>query len=80
MRDLALHLLQPVVKHPDDLHLQVVEGESVTIIEVVLHKKDRKALEEDDGRMLRNVRQVLSAAAGSRKATLELVESFSSEE
>lgn len=80
MLDLARHLLGPVVKHPDALQLQQVDGDAVTLLEVVVHPADREALEAEDGRMLRNVRQVISAAAGSRKATLELVEAFSSEE
>lgn len=77
MLELSQHLLQSIVAHPDALQFQVVEGDAVTIVEVVAHAEDRALLEGEDGRILRNVRQVLSAAAGSRKATLELVESFS---
>lgn len=79
MRDLALHLMQPIVAHPDAIELQVVEGEAAVILEAIVHADDREKLEEDGGRTLRAIRNVLSAAAGRRKATLDLVDAFSPE-
>ncbi|HMV68207.1 MAG TPA: RNA-binding protein [Myxococcota bacterium] len=76
MRDLAEHLLKPLLAHADELHIRVIEGESVTILEAVVHADDRAELEADDSRTLRAIRTVLSAAAGREKATLDLVDSF----
>ena len=71
---LVRHLVEPIVKHPDAISLQTVEGEAVVMIELVVHPDDRARVEGDKGRTLRAIRNVLSAAAGSRKATLDLVE------
>lgn len=78
MEDLVRHLVAPLVAHPDDVSLNTVEGDSVTIVELSVHDDDRKVF-DDDG-TLRAVRNVLSAAAGSQKATVELVSDGDSEE
>lgn len=80
MESLVLHVVQPVVSHPDAVRLQTVELEEATILEMMVHADDRAAFDEEDGRLLRAVRTVVSAAAGRRKATVELVEAFSEEE
>ena len=74
MQDLVEHLVRPIVDHPDDISVQTVEGESVVMLELVVHPDDHDKLNADDGRTLRALRTVLSAAAGKRKATLDLVE------
>ncbi len=79
MQELALHLLRPIAIHPDAIALNAIDGEAVTILEAIVHPDDAAMLEEDGGRTLRAVRNVLSAAAGRRKATLELVKAFSAE-
>jgi predicted RNA-binding protein YlqC (UPF0109 family) len=74
MLELAEHVLKPVVKHPEAVSIQAIEGDNATILEAVVHPDDRAALEDDGGRTLRAIRNILSAAAGRRKATLDLVE------
>ncbi|TVQ94598.1 MAG: KH domain-containing protein [Deltaproteobacteria bacterium] len=74
MQDLVHHLVRPIVANPDDVSVQTVEGESVVMLELVVHADDHDKLTSDDGRTLRALRTVLSAAAGKRKATLDLVE------
>ena len=74
MLELAEHLLKPVVDNPDDVSIQAIEGDNATILEAVVHPDDRASLEDDGGRTLRAIRNILSAAAGRRKATLDLVE------
>jgi hypothetical protein len=74
MQDLVDHLIRPIVAHPDDISVQAIEGEASVIFEVIVHPDDRDKLESDDGRTLRALRTVMSAAAGKRKATLDLVE------
>lgn len=77
MEALARHLLTPILAEPEGLQLQAIEGDDVTILEAIVADADRDTLESDDGRTLRAVRTVLSAAAGRRKATLEVVDAFS---
>lgn len=79
MRELAEHMLRPIVAHPDHLQLQVIEGEASVVIEAIVHADDRTSLESDDGRTLRAIRTVLSAAAGRQKATFDLVDAFADE-
>ncbi len=74
MVDLVNHLVRPIVAHPEQVSVQAVEGEAVVILELVVHPDDRARLEADDGRTLRALRTVLSAAAGQRKASLDLVD------
>lgn len=79
MEALVRHLVEPLVRHPGDVSLQTVEGEAVVMLELVVHPDDRAWLDEDKGRTLRAIRNVLSAAAGSRKATLDLVDEHGAE-
>jgi predicted RNA-binding protein YlqC (UPF0109 family) len=74
MDALVRHLVTPIVKHPDAISIQVVEGESVVVLELVVHPDDREIVDGDKGRTLRSIRSILSAAAGKRKATLDLVD------
>jgi predicted RNA-binding protein YlqC (UPF0109 family) len=74
METLVRHLVEPIVKHPGDVSLKVVEGESVILLELRVNPEDREVVEGDKGRTLRSIRNILSAAAGRRKATLDLVE------
>jgi predicted RNA-binding protein YlqC (UPF0109 family) len=71
---LVRHLVEPIVGHPDAISLQIVEGEAVVMLELVVHPDDRGRVDGDKGRTLRAIRNILSAAAGGRKATLDLVE------
>lgn len=79
MEALTRHLIEPIVAHPEAIQLQSIEGEASVIVEAILAADDRAALEDDGARTLRAVRNVLSAAAGRRKATLELVDTFTPE-
>jgi predicted RNA-binding protein YlqC (UPF0109 family) len=74
MEDLVRHLVSPLVAHPDDISIQTVEGEATVMLELVVNADDHDRVEGEDGRTLRAIRTVLSAAAGKRKATLDLVE------
>ena len=74
MRDLVHHLVRPIVTHPDDIKVQVVEGEATVMLEMSVHPEDVDRVQGEGGRTLRAIRNVLSAAAGKRKATLDLVD------
>lgn len=73
MEALVKHLVLPIVDHPDDVSLNTVEGEAVVTLELTVHPDDRDAVDGERGRTLRSIRNILSAAAGSKKATLDLV-------
>jgi predicted RNA-binding protein YlqC (UPF0109 family) len=79
MEALVRHLVVPIVRHKDAVDLKTVEGESVVMMELVVHPDDKERVDGDKGRTLRAIRNVLSAAAGSRKATLDLVDAFRAE-
>lgn len=74
MTDLVLHLVRPIVKHPDDVKVAVTDGEAAIQLDLTVHIDDREAVAGDGGRTLRSIRNVLSAAAGRKKATLDLVD------
>ena len=78
MESLALHLIRPIVQHPDDLAIQVIEGDASLMLELVANAEDKERIEGDNGRTLRSVRNILSAAAGRQRASLDLVEVHSS--
>lgn len=74
MEALVRHLVTPIVDHPDEVSLNVVEGEAVITLELKVHPDDFAAVDGERGRTLRSIRNILSAAAGSKKATLDLVD------
>jgi len=74
METLVRHVVEPIVDHPEAISVQTVEGEAVVMLELVVHPDDRSKVDGDKGRTLRAIRNILSAAAGSRKATLDLVD------
>ena len=74
MEALVRHLVEPIVEHPDEVSVQAVEGDAVVMLELVVDPDDKDAVEGDKGRTLRAIRNILSAAAGRRKATLDLVD------
>jgi predicted RNA-binding protein YlqC (UPF0109 family) len=76
MESLVRHLVEPIVRHKDAVNLKTVEGEAVVMMELVVHPDDKDRVDGDKGRTLRAIRNVLSAAAGSRKATFDLVDAF----
>jgi len=80
MEDLVRHLVEPIVAHPDNVQIQVIEGDATVLLEMIVHDDDADMLEAERGKALRSVRNILSAAAGRRKASLDLVDSFSEDD
>ncbi len=74
MEALVRHLVEPIVDHPDDVELNTVDGEAVVVVELAVHDDDREVVEGERGRTLRSIRNILSAAAGSKKCSLDLVD------
>ncbi len=82
MDALATHLVKFMVKHPDEVQAKVVEGDATVIVEMTVHPDDEDSVTGENGRTLRAINTILSAAAGRRKATLDLVDAdtFGAEE
>ncbi len=73
MSDLVLHLVTPFVQHPDELSITPVDSPDVLVLELRAHPDDVSRIDGDRGRTLRSIRAVVSAAAGERKTTVELI-------
>ncbi len=80
MEDLVRHLVEPIVAHPGEVQINTIEGDAVVVLEMIVHDDDAELLEAERGKVLRSVRNILSAAAGRRKASLDLVDSFSDDD
>lgn len=74
MEKLVHHLVRPIVDHPDEVSLNVIEGESVINLELSVHSDDIDTVDGERGRTIRSIRNILSAAAGSKKASLDLID------
>jgi uncharacterized protein len=74
VEELVRYLVTGLVQHADEVHVNVVEGEAVIMVELRLAPSDKGTLTGQNGLYLRAIRQVLSAASGRKKAVLELVE------
>ena len=74
MEELLRHLVEPIVSNKDGVSIQAIEGDASILLELVVDEADRDRVKGEDGRTLRALRTVLSAAAGKRKATVDLVE------
>ncbi|MBW1877027.1 MAG: RNA-binding protein [Deltaproteobacteria bacterium] len=75
MEQLVHHLVDPLVKHADEVNIRMVEGDAAYILEMTVHDEDRNVFTNNDGQVLHYVRTILSAAAGHKKATLDLLDS-----
>jgi hypothetical protein len=75
MEELVNFIVRGLVDNPDEVHVNMVEGESSVILELSVHRNDVELVQGDDGATLMSLKHVLSAASGRRKAILELVES-----
>ena len=51
----------------------MVEGEAAVVLELSVHGEDVERVRGNDGQTLRSVRNIISAAAGKKKATVDLI-------
>lgn len=72
MEDLIRHLVEPAVSNPEAVSIQAVEGDDVLLLKVSVDDADRSIF--DDDRTMRSIRTIVSAAAGSNKASVELAD------
>lgn len=76
MEELLLHLVKPLLAHPDAMEVQTVDSDEVTLLEVKLHAEDRESLLSGGGRTVRSIRNIVSAAAGVKRASVDIVDEF----
>ncbi len=74
MKALVEHLVKHLVARPELVRVNAVEGEASILLELSVHPADLAAVKGIEGQTITAIRTVLSAAAGRRKAVLELVE------
>lgn len=74
MKGLVAHLTRGLVSRPDQVVVNVVEGEAAVLLELSVAPEDVEAVKGPGGETLRALRTVLSASSGRRKAVLELIE------
>ncbi len=73
MTELVSYVVGSLVEHPDDVSIDVIEGEASVLIELEVHDDDRQRLTADDGALIASIQQVLAIAGGDRKPVLDLV-------
>ena len=76
MKELVEYIAQSLVDHPDDVTVQVVEGERTLVLELRVHPDDMGQVIGKNGRTARALRTLLNAAATKDKlrVVLEIVE------
>lgn len=73
MQELVSYILKGLVSHPDDLTVQVLDGETSVLVEVGVAPEDRERLSKDESRLLKSLRAVANAASGRKQAVIELL-------
>ena len=74
MQALLKHMIQGLVKSPNALQINTVEGEASVLYELTVAPSDVDSVKGAGGETLRALRTVLSASSGERRAVLELSE------
>ncbi|MBZ5694231.1 MAG: KH domain-containing protein [Acidobacteriia bacterium] len=76
MRDLVESIAKALVDHPDQVQVNAVEGEQVTVLELRVHPEDLGKVIGRQGRTAKSIRTLLGAAGMKLKKrfTLEILE------
>lgn len=77
MQELILAIVKPLVNHPDDVQVNVVEDERRITYKLSVHQEDMGKVIGKQGRVAKAIRTVVYAAAGSqlqKKVYLDIVE------
>lgn len=74
MKQLVEYLVRGLVREPDAVRVNAVDGESSLLLELSVADGDLDRVRGADGATLHALRTVVSASAGRRKAVLELLE------
>jgi hypothetical protein len=76
MRDLVESIAKALVDRPEDVQVNAVEGEQVTVLELRVHPEDLGKVIGRQGRTAKSIRTLLGAAGMKLKKrfTLEILE------
>jgi predicted RNA-binding protein YlqC (UPF0109 family) len=76
MRDLVESIAKALVDHPDEVKVNAVDGEQVTVLELRVHPEDLGKVIGRQGRTAKSIRTLLGAAGMKLKKrfTLEILE------
>jgi len=76
MKEIVEYIARSLVDHPDDVTVQVVEGEKTLVLELRVHPDDMGQVIGKNGRSARAMRTLLNAAATKNgvRVVLEIVE------
>ncbi|MGA3295010.1 MAG: KH domain-containing protein [Candidatus Acidiferrales bacterium] len=76
MRDLVEQIAKALVDHPEQVHVNAVDGEQVTVLELRVHPEDLGKVIGRQGRTAKSIRTLLGAAGMKLKKrfTLEILE------
>jgi len=73
MQGLIEHLLHPLLQHPEEMKLNVIEGKASILVQLKVHDDDVDVVLGENESHIHAVRHILSIASGKRKPSLELV-------
>jgi hypothetical protein len=76
MRDLVESIAKALVDHPEQVQVNAVEGEQVTVLELRVHPEDLGKVIGKQGRTAKSIRTLLGAAGMKlrKRYTLEILE------
>jgi uncharacterized protein len=76
MKELVEEIAKALVDHPEDVRVNAVDGEQVTVLELRVHPEDLGKVIGRQGRTVKSIRTLLGAAGMKLKKryTLEVLE------
>lgn len=75
MQELVEYMVRPLVDHPDDVRVSVMEGSASVLVELSVHADDAIALRDgEDGGIFAAMQKVIAVAGGDRKPVLDLID------
>jgi len=76
MKDLISYIAQALVDHPEEVSVNKVEGNQISVLELKVAKEDLGKVIGKQGRTARAMRTILSAASAKikKRTVLEIIE------
>jgi predicted RNA-binding protein YlqC (UPF0109 family) len=80
-KELALYMLKALVDNPDEVSVNVIEGEQSTILELRVHPRDVGKVIGKHGRIAQALRTIVTSAAmkSGRRMVIEILDTPRSE-
>lgn len=81
MKELVEFMVRPIVDHPDDVQVNVMEGSASVLLELSVNESDAAMLRSggSDG-LLAAMQKVIAVAGGARKPVLDLLDGATADE